>query len=228
MKYYQVGLDVEVTGVSNGLYQIDIHKNLLKKNNVYEDFLNFFDTKNITFWERQDEIKNFNIPTIRAKLLKKATLTDIMGYTQSIPFLYNAFSEKYINIIKTFIIGNHTTFEVEIENVPEKYFLLFIETITSDEINYDRSSVITGYKATNNVKYYSINNRQEFKEFLHKNPLGRFEKISISKEYFGKDIICIQSAVKPFYSEKLIDFLLDCGITGLEVNYKNSIQLEFA
>ncbi len=227
MKYYQIGLDVEVTGVSDGLYQIDIYKNLLLQDSDYNFFLNFFNTQNILFWEKQDEIKDIKIPIIKAKLLNKASITDIMGYTQNISFLHNVFSEKYINIISAFNIGEYTTFEVAIENVTEKYYLLFIKTITGDEINYDKSKVITGYQITNNLKYHTINNRQEYKDFLQKNPLGRFEKISISKEHLGKDIICVQSAVKPFYSEKLIDFLIDCNITGLDVRYNNSIELDF-
>jgi hypothetical protein len=137
------------------------------------------------------------------------------------------YSEKYINIVKSFNIGNYRTFDFEIENIPERYYLIFIENIILEEIDFDKSIVTTGYKVTNNLKYHTVNNLIEYKEFRQENVISSFEKLAISKEYFGKDIICIQSAVKPFYSEKLIDFLLDCGITGLEVSYNNSIELDF-
>src|SRR5690606_7570404 len=160
----------------------------------------------------QDKIKEIKIPPIQSKLIKKAKLTDMMGYTENISFLSNVYSEKYIDILKAFNIGDYTTFEVVIENVAEKYYMLFVKTILSEEINYERSIVITGHKALNDVKHHKVKNRQEYREFKLQNPLWSFEKISISKEHFGKDIIDIQVTSRSFYSERLIDFLLDCGI----------------
>lgn len=227
MKYYQIGLDVESNGLKNNINQVDINRKEIHKNDAYKEFINFFSIKNIDFWYNQDKIKDIKIPSIQAKLIKKAKLTDMMGYTENIPFLSNVYSEKYINILKAFNIGDYITFEVVIENVIEKYYMLFVKTILSEEINYERSIVITGHKALNDVKHYKVKNRQEYREFKLQNPLGSFEKISISKEHFGKDIIDIQVTSRPFYSERLIDFLLDCGITGFIVRYKNSIELDF-
>ena len=78
----------------------------------------------------------------------------------------------------------------------------------------------------NNVKYFNINSSDEYKKFIHTNPLGGFEKIAISKNHLGKDIIEIQSA-PTFYSERLIDELLKSNVTGLDVKYKGSIELDF-
>ncbi|MEA9414294.1 hypothetical protein [Flavobacterium sp. PL02] len=197
------------------------------KNDEFKIFLDFFDYANSNFWKRQDEVESFKVPSIPAKLLRKAIVTDIMGYTPDISFLNEVYSEKYIDILKAFNIGNYTTFEVGIEGVLEKYYLLFGETIVLDDINYEKSTIITGNKRHNNVKYHVINTLQEYREFKQTNPLGRFEKISISKEYLGRDVINIQASVKPFYSERLIDFLLDCNITNMLVNYDNSAELDF-
>lgn len=229
MKYYQIGMTAEpkIMGVANGIHQIEIEKKEMLNDLAYEDFLDFFSTKNINFWKRQNEIKNFKIPVINAKLLKKAKVTDIMGYTENISFLNFVYSEKYISILKAFNLGEYSTFEVAIENVLEKYYMLFVETISLDKINFKNSLVISGHKATNNIKYHSVNNLDEYIEFRQKNILGGFEKLAISKENLGKDIICVQATPKPFYSEKLIDFLLDTGITNFEPSYNNSIQLEF-
>ena len=57
-------------------------------------------------------------------------------------------------------------------------------------------------------------------------PLIKFKKISIPKSYSNLDVIRIRPTVAPFYSEKLIDTLLDFGISGLEPKYKNSITLD--
>lgn len=230
MKYYQIDVCAEpkIIGVTNGVHQIEIEKRKMLQDERFRDFLVFFSYHNKDFWKTQDVIKTFTIPAINAKLLEKAKITDIMGYTENISFLNNVYSEKYIGILRAFNIGDHTTFEVLIENVFEKYYMLFVETIVSEKINFEKSLIYTGYKPRNfNIKYYKVNSHEAYIEFLKEIPIHNFEKISISKEYLGKDIIDIQVTPLPFYSEKLIDFLLDCGITGLQVDYNNSIQLEF-
>ncbi|MBS7788312.1 hypothetical protein KIH23_13470 [Flavobacterium sp. CYK-55] len=224
MKYYQVRLDVEVTGVQDGLYQIEIDKLKMQNNIDSQKFLSFFNYKNSNIWNEQDKIYKFAIPSITAKLLKKATITDVMGYTPSISFLNLAFSKKFIDIIKTFNIGQHNVFEIIIEKIPVKYYLMFIETIRLDEIKYEKSKVVTGFRI---LTHHNIKSIEEYRDFNEKNPVHRFEKISISEKHFGKDIIKIQGAGEPFYSEKLIDFLLDCKITGMKVAYNNSTELDF-
>lgn len=229
MKYYQIGITAEpkVMGVANGIHQIEIEKKEMQNDLAFQDFLCFFNRKNTNFWKRQNEVKNFKIPVINAKLLKKAKITDVMGYTENISFLNYVYSDKYISILKPFNIGEYSTFEVAIENVKEKYYMLFIETIGFDKIDFKNSLVITGHKATNNIKYHSVNNHDEYIDFKQKNILGSFEKLAISIENLGKDIICVQSISDPFYSEKLIDLLLDSGITNFQPSYNNSIQLKF-
>ncbi|KFF11143.1 hypothetical protein [Flavobacterium hydatis] len=230
MKYYQIDVSAEpkIIGVNNGIHQIEIAKKSMQEDITFKEFLSFFSTQNADFWKRQNEIKNLKIPVIKAKLLKKAKVTDIMGYTENISFLNGVYSEKYINILKAFNIGSYTTFEVAIDSVIEKYYMLFIETVCLDQINFEKSILYTGFKPRNyNVQYHNINSYEEFKEFIKQKPIYDFERISIPKESLGKDVVKIQASGKPFYSEKLIDFLLDCGITGLQVNYNNSIELDF-
>jgi hypothetical protein len=230
MKYYQIEVSAEpkIIGVNNGVHQIEIEKKAMQKDIAFKEFLDFFSTQNTDFWRNQDKIKNLKIPVIKAKLLKKAKVTDIMGYTENISFLYNVYSEKYINILKAFNSGNFSSFEINIENVIGKYYIMFVETVPLEEINYDKSVLYSGFKPRNyNVKYYKVNSYKEYKVFMIQTPIHDFEKISISKEHLGKDVIKVQASSKLFYSEKLIDFLLNCGITGLQVSYNNSIELDF-
>lgn len=229
MKYYQVGVssEPEIIGVQNGIYQVKIDIKAMRENPEYEFFFNFFSSKNVDFWKNQQKVHDFNLPIVSGRLVKNAKRTDVMGYTPSVDFLHNIYSLKFIRIISSFNLGLYSTFELDIEDSDEKYFFLFLSTIQSEEIDYEKSLVITGHKVLNNVKYHNIKNREEYKQFKLNNPLGGFEKIAIDKKYSALDIIAIQPTVAPFYSERLIDFLLDCGITGLEVGYNNSIQLDF-
>lgn len=229
MKYYQVDVSAEpkVIGVKNGVFQFKIDYEKIYEDERFQSFLSFFDYNNKNFWKNQDTIKKFEISRIPAEMIKKAKVTDIMGYTPIITFLNEAFSSKYFNILKEYDVNILGAFEVQIENVTEKYYLLFNKTINMDKIFYKESILITGHAFMNNLKYHYVNNEFEYIEFKQKNPLGKFEMISIPKEYFGKDIISIQPLANPFYSEKLIDGLLNKGITGLEIKYENSIKLNF-
>jgi len=150
-----------------------------------------------------------------------------MKYGQAFSFLPFIYSEKFIEILKAFNIGNYTIFPFQIKDIDELYYLFFLETITRQEIIFDQSIIYTGHKALNNLKYYDLKNDKEYAELLEDKPLATFDKIAVLKKHYGKDIISVQGANAYFYSEKLIDFLLDCKITGIEVSYKNSIQLEF-
>lgn len=230
MNYYQVDVSSEpkIIGVTNGVHQIEIEKKEMQKKDAFNEFLTFFNTQNKGFWNNQDKIKDIKVPIIKAKLLKKAKLTDIMGYTENVSFLNNVFSEKYISILKDFEIGHYTTFEVAIQEVIEKYYMLFIETIRLDQINFEKSVIFKGLSPKVGDDNIIIKNFEEYNDFTKTSPIHNFEKISISKEHLGKDIIKIQATSKLFYSEKLINFLLDSGITGLQVNYSNSIRLEFS
>jgi hypothetical protein len=229
MKYYQISRSAEpkVIGIKTGASQVELVENDIENNQAYIDFKNHFSGYNQEFWYTQDKVFVLNPPLIKGRMRKNAKVTDIMQYGQVYRYLFEMYSEKYINIVKSFNIGNYRTFDFEIENVPERYYLMFIETIILEKIDFDKSIVTTGYKVTNNLKYHTVNNLIEYKEFRQENVISSFEKLAISKGYFGKDIINVQGIVHPFYSEKLIDFLLDCGITGLQVHYNNSIQLEF-
>lgn len=230
MKYYQVSVSPEpkIIGVTNGVYQLEIDENAISKNDErFINFKNWFNYKNENFWSSQESIKSLESPIIKGKMLTKAKITDIMGYAPEYHGLHNVYSEKYIEILRTHSIFDYSIFDFEIENVIEKYYLMFIKTITTSEIDFNKSVLYTGHKVMNNLRYFSVENYDEFLKLLKKEPLIRYEKIAISSKFYGRDIISVQSTAEHFYSERLINFLLDFDIKGLVVNYKNSIQLEF-
>jgi len=228
--YYQVKATAEpsVIGVKNGVYQLDIDESRMENNNnSYLTFKNFFNYNNKGFWENQDAIELLDPPLIRGNLLKNAKVTDIMGYTPEYTFLTYVFSEKYFDIVKSFNTVNFKEFEIKLSNIDSKFYLIYFKKVTLQEIFFDKSLIYTGRKILKNEKYHSISNFDEYSQFIQANPINSFEKIAIPEKYYGKDIIPVQTAGGDFYSERLVDFLLDCKITGLQVAYNNSIQLEF-
>lgn len=230
MKYYQISRSAEpkIIGRKDGMSQVELIENSkIDKDDRSLDFENHFSRYNKDFWNNQDIVFNLNPPLFSGKLRKGAKITDLMEYGPVYHYLYRIYSEKYINIIKRFSIGDYKTFNFKVEDVNKMFHLLFIRSVTLNEIFYDKSIVVTGHKIVNNIKYHNIKTSQEYIEFNKNFPTGGFKKLTISKKYYGRDIIQTEVNSLPFYSEKLIDFLLDCGITGLEIKYKNSIQLEF-
>jgi hypothetical protein len=229
MKYYQIDRtsEIKIIGRKDGMSQVERIEDNTDETKNYTDFKNHFSGYNTDFWHTQDKVFALNPPVIKGRMRKNAKVTDIMWYGSVFDFLNHIYSQKYIDILKAFNISNFKTFDFKIENIPEKYYLMFIETIILEEVDFNKSTLTTGYKVTNNLKYHTVNNLLEYKDFKQKNIISTFENLAISKQYYGRDVIAVQGAGKNFYSEKLIDFLLDSGITGLQVSYNNSIQLEF-
>jgi hypothetical protein len=229
MKYCQIYRTAEpkIVGVKTGASQVELRLNNILQNQEYINFNNHFSGYNKNFFQDQTKIKNLNPPLFNGVLRKNAKVTDLMEYGPKFTNLNNLYSQKYINIIKSFNIDNYKIFEFEIENVKEKYYLMYIKTIATTEVIFDKSLLYTGHKILNNLKYFSVTNYEDFLQLVEKEPLIRYEKVAISKEYYDRDIISVQATGGHFYSERLIDFLLDCGITGLQVSYNNSIELEF-
>lgn len=231
MKYYRVAMSCEpkIIGVNNGIYQMELDKkNMDTSSEEYQKFIEWFNYDNPDYWTKQEVVQTLKSPVIKSTLLKKAKITDLMSYAPEYHCLHYIYSEKFINILKAFNIGDYSLFDFEIKDVPEKYYLMFIKNVTLPELIYDKCVIYSGHPVLNNVRYYPVNNYQDYLD-LNKNEelLNDFEKIAISKEHYGKDIIEIQAGGYPYYSEKLIDFLLDCGITGLDVKYNSNVKLEF-
>lgn len=229
MNYYQIDRTTEakIIGIKNGTSQVELDVNSIEKDDKYLDFEKHFSGFKKDFWSKQSDIFSLNTPLLKGKLRKGARITDIMRYGPTYRYLFKMYSEKYIDIIKAFRLGNFKTFEFNIENVNEMYYLLFFESVTLDEIVYDKSTIISGHKVLKNLNYHIIKNSTEYIEFNSQFPTGGFEKLTIPKKYSERDIIQTQASSLPFYSERLIDFLLDSNITGLQIGYKNSILLEF-
>lgn len=229
MKYFQISRSAEpkIIGIKDGTSQVKLIVDDILQHQDYIDFDNHFSGYNKTFFQSQEKIASLDPPIFNGILRKNAKTTDLMQYGQVFFYLYYMYSEKYIEVLKTHDIGEYNLFPFKVENVSELYYLLFIKTISRNEIIFNKSTIYTGHKILNDVKYYEVDNLQEYLNLLDTTPLSSFEKIAIPKKYFGKDLIAVQGAANYFYSERLIEFLLDCKITGLQIGYNNSVQLEF-
>ncbi len=229
MKYYQISRSAEpnIIGIKTGTSQVELDEDAIEKNQNYKDFKSFFNGHNQDFWHLQSQALTLNPPILKGKMRKNAKITDIMEYGPVFSFLYNLVSEKYFEIVKKFNVDKCKVFDFDIENISQKYYLMFTQYLVLEEIDFAKSIITTGYKQLNNIKYHPIKNKKEFIEFKELEPISSFEKLSIPKKYADRDIISIQTISKQFYSEQLIDALLKENITGLHILYKDSININF-
>lgn len=229
MNYFQISRTVEpkVIGMKTGTSQVELLEDKIEKNQNYIDFTSHFNGNNKEFWQKQQKVQELNPPSIKGRMRKNAKQTDLMQYGQEYSFLGYLYSEKYVEIVQSFNIGNFKAFDFDIEGVLNKYYLMFIETVTFDEINFEESQIASGYKQLNNHIYHDIKNKMEYIAFKQQKPISTFETLAIPKFYYGRDIISTQVSIYDFYSEKLIEKLLNCCITGMQIGYESSIKLKF-
>lgn len=229
MKYYQISRSAEpkIIGIKDGTSQVKLIVNDILDNQDYIEFDNHFSDYNKDFFLNQQKAGLLKPPFFKGVLRKNAKVTDLMRYGQMFYNLYYMYSEKYIEIIKTHDIGKHYLFPVKVESVNSMYYLMYLNMIPTAELIFDKCVFYTGRADLGNLKYHPLVSYAEYLKLLEIEPLLAREKIAISRDHYGKDIIAIQGSSYYFYSQRLTEFLLECGMTGLQVGYNKSIQLEF-
>jgi len=216
----QIGVTFEpkVIGVNNGISQVEFDRNkLLNEKGEYHNFYEYFN--DFSFWQRQDDAFNYFAPDMICKKLKKALLTDIMGYGPKIMAFSWLISDDFYKILKNFNIGKHKFFDVKIDNCNMKYYFLLKKSILVSEFNFDETVISTGQKILDNYKEHSFRNYEEFFEFSKQNPLLEFRSIAVDRIYEGEDIVFTQAGGN-FFSEELIKNFIGMRLTGLR-EYKN-------
>lgn len=224
MDYYTISLSAEpdIIGVNNGIFQVEIDDNLMKNDPIYTELLSKLHITNKINYEDSykyiQEIENF---TFYAKKLRKAKLTDIIGYS---PFLYlfkNAYSKEFIKIISDFNIGDYKDFELIIKNEKEKYFLRSFKRIRNTEIDFSETYFDRRPWYTD---LFKLNNPEE----VSKDYSAHVKILTLPKKYSDLDIISTQINHELFFSSRLVDCLMMNNITGLNIRDKNKVKLTFS
>lgn len=146
----RVSSEPKVIGVNKGIYQVKFQYDLLEKNKEISEFYSFLNSR--SFWDAQDKVYSMELPYWPVEKLKKAKITDIMGYAPlMMPFSF-LISKRLYDIMAQFNIGEHKIFEVTIEGVAEKFYLFFKRFITLKEIDFSKTCLFSGSDALNNYK----------------------------------------------------------------------------
>lgn len=211
-----------VIGVNNGISQVEIdRKNLLREDGSFYNFFRCFN--DFSIFQRQEEAFSFEAPVIQGKKLKKAKMTDIMGYGPKLMALKWLVSDKFRRVLKNFNIEKHKYFEANIEECAEKYYFLFKKYVLIDEFVYKSSVISTGQKDLNNYEEFTFDSYDEYLAFRDYNPLCEFRVVAVDKKFEKEDIIYTQGAGY-YFSERLIKSFEDERLTGLELSNYCSIK----
>jgi hypothetical protein len=210
----------KIIGVNNGISQIELdRKNLLNHDGKHNDFYKHFNS--FSYWVNQNDQIDFSFSSINGKKLRKAKMTDLLLYGPKIMAFKFLISERFYNILKDFNIGEHTLYDVNIENCEEKYFFLKLKTILRDEFVFNKN-VLTVYRKGIDEEI-NFNNIDEYNNFILENPLFEYKHIALKQELEKHDVIYTQGA-GAYFSERLIEAFNENGLTGLTIYNNRSIE----
>ena len=218
MKYYtvDVAFDPKVIGVRNGVYQIEVGEDNFINHQTYERVTNFFLHSN--YWQHENVVPDFPIELKQVRLLKKASLTDIMGYSGRLIGCPFAVSERIINIFKHFRIQDNYLYPIELytyegERITTPYYLFYCPFLGFDVVDYENSVLYSGDDLLGDKQYYSIYSLEEYLALLDSNPFIRFDKLTIAPQ---KELDLYQLRTGGlFISEPLKEAIELMKLTGL-------------
>lgn len=219
--YKQVSTSSEqkIIGVTNGVYQVEIDENSLELNeNVIEINSVLNQTNVFDFLDKQNRVSQLKIESLKGCLLKKAKVTDVMGYS---PYYFGfsfIVSEKFIDFLKEEKVNKdeYHFFEITIDNLNDKYFFFFVPMIPTSEVVFQKSKLFLEKDfLEKDKKALKLDSFGEYQDFTMQNPFVYFEEICLDKKYKNKDIISVQAVNELFFSQRLIENLNEENISNL-------------
>lgn len=220
----------EVIGVNNGLYQVDIDEKTLRNNanyGVIETLIGEMDVHK--FLENQEHFFQLKIKCLRGKLLKKAKITDIMGFSPFIFGIKHIVSQKFVDCLINEMVGSDEfhLFKIDINDIDGDYYLFFVPMIPSSEIDFSKSLLFPEKDILeSNKNYFDINDYGQYSELIKTNLFVRWEKIVLSKKFENKSIINLQGSSELFFSDSLMGEFISQGITNMIIRDKVSLYVE--
>lgn len=208
----------KVIGVNNGIYQVELDEKYLK-----DKFYNQLTQTNVKeFSKHRDEIFNLDI-TLKGKLLPKANVTDLMGYTPHFFGFHYLISQKVANCLKEENVSKeeYHLLKVDIKGLDEDYYLLYVPWISSSEIVFSESLIYGTFDAnSSDKKYFDIKNYDDYNELQEKEPFNSFDKVVLSHQFKTKSIISIQGITELFFSDSLAEKILAKNVSSFKIKQK--------
>ena len=213
--------DPKVIGVNNGIYQVELDEKELGK---YKDLLTQVNIK--SFLEHRDKIFDLDI-ILEGKLLPKAKVTGIMGYTPHLFGFQYLISQTVVECLKEENVSKeqYHLLEIDIKGLDEDYYLLYVPWISNSEIIFSESLIYATFDAnSHNKKYFDIKDYNDYIELQDKEPFNSFDKVVLSQQYQRRSIISIQGITELFFSDSLVEKILKKDVSSFEVKQKTLLS----
>ncbi|MCV6630443.1 MAG: hypothetical protein OIF50_11375 [Flavobacteriaceae bacterium] len=212
----------EIIGVKNGLYQVELeNKDIENRSNSLLTQGNIDELLN-----RRDEVFNLDI-NMQGNLLPKAKATDLMVYTPHF-FCFNYLvSQKVVDCLKeeNVSLEEYHVLKVNIKEVDEAYYLLYVPWIDFSEIVFSESLVYSTFDAnSSDKKYFEINNHDEYMELQDKEPFNSFDKVVLNHKYQKRNLISIRGITELFFSDSLVERMLAKNVSSFEVKQRTLLS----
>ena len=220
----------KIIGTRNGVYQVEFEDEKLEKHPNFKELDRIFISpgkRNIA--EFNKEVLNLKIETIKGELIKRAKITDFMGFC---PYFFGCnylISENVNEAFKESQIDKSeiNLLPIELRNDNSKYFILFAPMIPHEEIIFNESILYPSRQQILEKKdYLEINSFEEYKENIDKSVFVNFERIVLPNKYKTKSIISIQGVSGLFFSSKLAKSCLNRNLTSFRFS-NMEIELSF-
>lgn len=215
-KYIQVDTsdDEEIIGGVKETKQVKIDQELFKKSKFYSVYYsNIFE-----YLGNINQVDKFDFGDIKGTFFDTATPTDIMKFSPFIKGCNYIVSQKFVDIITSFGVRKYefSIKPIEIEN--EKYYLLFVPSISLNHINFNESVIYRSILFdTKPIEFLKIRDSDAFKTAQIDHTFISFKRIVLNSfgENRNKNIIYIPKASPYlFFKKDLFDCLVDFGITN--------------
>lgn len=223
--------ETTVIGVRNGIYQIEIDENELKKKKDYPLIEEFFLKAQLSDSSGYNhKVANLKLSTLKGHLLKGAKITDLMGFT---PYFFGCpfvVSNEFVNCLLDCRVASteYRLFNLKLKGVQQDFYLIWLPMIGLKEVNFLQSKIYRSKDMLNpNKEYVEIGSVEDFEDYrAKKRDLTSFEKISLPPTYSSRDIIFVQGIGNLFFSSRLIKTILSHDISGFTIP-KLQVELTF-
>jgi hypothetical protein len=153
-----------------------------------------------------------------------------MGFT---PFIFGfkyVVSENFINCLldEGVEINEFRVFNIDIENLKENYYLLFVPMIPNSEIIFSKSLLFPEKELLlprNERKYLQVTNHEEYMKLIKSNSFIRWERICLKSKFESRSIINLQGLSNLFFSDSLLNKMVDNNLSNVLI--KDDVQLVF-
>ena len=224
MAYQQIknSSNPQVIGTSNGVYQVEINEDLLLENENYKEIESVFFSSFTDITRFNNLALKLNCQPIEAHLVKRAVLTDLMGFS---PYFFGCsfmISLKFLKYLREFGIDNEVNvLPVNIKGADNLVYILFVSMISIDSIDFKESRLIDSSNPYNK-KLVNIKSYQEFRNYQESGIYFDFDRICIPKKFQNKSILNLQAESNLFFSDELIRFLKTKDISSFEISNRQT------